>query len=60
MSDPNSTIVEANHEVNSGFEAQESGDTASANQHFEQAATLYDQAGATSDADDARSLITPE
>lgn len=57
MSDPNQTIVEANQEVNQGFQAQEDGDTASANQHFEQAATLYDQAGASSDADDARSLI---
>lgn len=60
MSDPNQTIVEANQEINAGIASQESGDTASANQHFEQAATLYDQAGETGDAQDARDLITEE
>jgi len=59
MSDPNSTIVEANQEINAGITSQQSGDTASANQHFEQAATLYDQAGDSGNAQDARDLITP-
>lgn len=60
MSDPNPTIVQANEEVNAGITSQQQGDTATANQHFEQAATLYDQAGETSDANDARDLITQE
>jgi len=58
MSDPQ-TISDANHLVNDAITSVQNGDTETANQQFEQAAQIYDQNGASEDAQDARDLITP-
>jgi len=58
MSDPN-TISDANHLVNDAITSIQNGDTEAANQQFEQAAQIYEQNGASDDAQDARDLITP-
>ncbi len=59
MSDPNSTNADANQLINQAISSSDSGDTATANQLFEQAAQIYEQNGESGDAQDARDLITP-
>jgi len=56
MSDPN-TISDANYLVNDAITSSQNGDTDTANQQFEQAAQIYEQNGASEDAQDARDLM---
>ncbi len=57
MSYPNGTNADANQLINQAISSSESGDTATANQKFEQAAQIYEQNGESGDAQDARDLI---
>lgn len=59
MTEPGATIPDANALVNDAITSNQNGDTATANQQFEQAAQIYEQNGEASNAQDARDLITP-